>query len=144
MKSNAKSHAKKCVAFLLQLLIPAALTLASSAHAATAISPKDAAQAVTAGSAILVDVRELAELKESGKAKPAKWLATSEIEQRSPLYKNAVSSWSKSTNIIFYCRSGNRSGKAADHFQSLGFKTLNAGAFQAWKDAGLPVEPVTK
>jgi rhodanese-related sulfurtransferase len=43
-------------------------------------------------------------------------------------------------DIVFYCRSANRARKAADHFASIGFRTFNAGAFQAWKDAEIPVK----
>jgi rhodanese-related sulfurtransferase len=127
---------------LILSVVQSAFLLAGISQGATAITPKDAAAAVAAGTAILVDVREHTELQETGKARPAKWLATTEIQAKGPLYQAAASTWSKTTTVIFYCRSGNRSGKAADHFQSLGFKTLNAGAFQAWKDAGLPVDPV--
>ena len=127
--------------FLFLAIVQSTFLLASLSQGATAITPKDAAAAVAAGTAILVDVREQAELQETGKARPAKWLATSVIQAQGPLYQNAVRTWSKTTTVIFYCRSGNRSGKAADHFKSLGFTTLNAGSFQAWKDAGLPVDP---
>ena len=111
-----------------------------SLTAAPSITPRDAYTAVISGVAILVDVREQNEINETGMAEPALWLATSEIQSRGEAYQTAVQTWPRAKDVIFYCRSGNRSGKAADHFSGIGFRTFNAGSFQAWKDAGLPVK----
>ncbi len=128
----------------IQVLFTICLTVlsffSSGALAAESITPKQAFDEVKAGKAILVDVREDIELQEEGLAEPATWLATTVIEARGAAYQDAVRHWPKDKKIIFYCRSGRRSGLAADHFASLGFKTLNAGTFTAWKDAGLPVK----
>ncbi|MBU1621642.1 MAG: rhodanese-like domain-containing protein [Gammaproteobacteria bacterium] len=44
--------------------------------------------------------------------------------------------------IYLICRSGARSALAADSLQNMGFSTVYsvAGGFQAWSDAGYPVE----
>lgn len=123
-----------------KILIIIGALLPSVSYAASSITPRDAYVAVVSGLAILVDVREESEISATGMAEPAQWLATSEIDARSEKYMEAVNSWERAKDIIFYCRSGKRSEKAADHFASLGFRTLNAGSFQAWKDAGLPVK----
>lgn len=125
---------------LLSLVIVIGALFSSAVHAASAISPRDAYMAVISGIAVLVDVREESEIATSGMAEPALWLATSEIDARSEKYQVAVSTWDRAKDVIFYCRSGKRAEKAADHFGSIGFRTFNAGAFQAWKDAGLPVK----
>ena len=104
------------------------------------ISPKDALQKATHGEAILVDVREESEILESGMAAPAEWLATSVIDARGPGYEAAIKRWSKTTPIIFYCRSGRRSGIATTKFEKLGFNTMNMGAFEGWVSAGLPTK----
>lgn len=122
------------VAFFISTLLP------TSSHAASSISSRDAYMAVISGVAILVDVREETEISATGMAEPGLWLATSEIDARGEKYEQAVQSWDRAKDIIFYCRSGSRAGKAADHFSSVGFRTFNAGSFQAWKDAGLPVK----
>ena len=127
--------------FLFTSVLAVLSIFASGALAAESITPKQAFDEVKAGKAILVDVREDIELQDEGLADPATWLATSVIEARGPAYQDAVRKWSKEKTVIFYCRSGRRSGLAADHFASLGFKTLNAGTFKAWKDAGLPIKP---
>ena len=44
--------------------------------------------------------------------------------------------------IVFYCRSGSRSGMAAEAFRRAGFDAHNmAGGLLDWKAAGLPLEP---
>jgi phage shock protein E len=113
---------------------------ASGALAAESITSQQAYNEVMSNTAILVDVREDAEIQETGMAEPAIWLATTVIDSRGPAYQDAIATWSKDKTVIFYCRSGRRSGLAADHFAGLGFKTLNAGTFTAWKDAGLPIK----
>lgn len=43
--------------------------------------------------------------------------------------------------VVFYCRSGERSGVAADAFAASGFDAVNlAGGILAWNQAGRPVE----
>ena len=47
----------------------------------------------------------------------------------------------KSQTVVFYCRSGERSGSAADAFEASGFDAVNlAGGILAWEEAGKPVE----
>jgi hydroxyacylglutathione hydrolase/adenylyltransferase/sulfurtransferase len=44
--------------------------------------------------------------------------------------------------VVFYCRSGARSGMAADAFAEAGFDAHNLiGGLLAWEAAGLPLEP---
>jgi rhodanese-related sulfurtransferase len=44
--------------------------------------------------------------------------------------------------ILFYCRSGSRSGLAADAFAASGFDARNLdGGLEAWVGAGLPIDP---
>jgi rhodanese-related sulfurtransferase len=43
--------------------------------------------------------------------------------------------------VVFYCRTGNRSGMAAEAFRGSGYDAHNlAGGIEAWEAAGLPVE----
>jgi len=49
---------------------------------------------------------------------------------------------SRSTPIVFYCRSGGRSGMATQAFEAAGFDAHNmTGGLLAWDAAGLPMEP---
>jgi rhodanese-related sulfurtransferase len=40
--------------------------------------------------------------------------------------------------LIIYCRSGGRSGRAAQLLAAEGYRTANAGGFSDWQAAGLP------
>jgi rhodanese-related sulfurtransferase len=49
---------------------------------------------------------------------------------------------SKDTPVILYCRSGNRSGPAADAFAASGFDAHSIeGGLIAWDEAGFELEP---
>ena len=55
--------------------------------------------------------------------------------------RKADSLLNKSHKVAIYCRSGNRSKKAAAQLQKMGFKVVELGAgFNGWKQAGLPYE----
>ncbi len=44
--------------------------------------------------------------------------------------------------VVFYCRSGARSGMATDAFRGAGYEAFNlSGGLLEWADAGLPLEP---
>jgi rhodanese-related sulfurtransferase len=44
--------------------------------------------------------------------------------------------------VVFYCRSGSRSGMAAEAFRQAGFDAHNmSGGLLKWHAAGLPLEP---
>ena len=47
----------------------------------------------------------------------------------------------KAHKVAIYCRSGNRSKKAAAQLQKMGFTVIELGVgFNGWKQAGLPYE----
>jgi rhodanese-related sulfurtransferase len=57
-------------------------------------------------------------------------------------FESIVSGYDKSKNYFLYCRSGHRSGLAAEWMRTHGFKNvfeLNGG-ISAWQSASLPVE----
>lgn len=105
------------------------------------ITPKDAAKAVAAKKAFLIDVREKEEILGGGMAAPAKWLSTEEIQMRGNKYEAALKSWPKDMPLIFYCVSGRRAGIAARHFEELGYTTSVMGRYRDWQAAGLPTRP---
>jgi phage shock protein E len=60
------------------------------------------------------------------------------INFKSDDFKKQVSKLDKNKTVYLYCRTGNRSGKAADTLRALGFKTAyNIGGFEALKSTGL-------
>ena len=112
---------------------------AQAAHApmhsasAAATPPVDAARAqeLVRSGALLVDVREPAELAESG------WLQGAIHRPMSSFGKQAAA-LPKDRPIILYCRTGRRSGIAGDILKSLGFtQVYNLGGFEEAARAGM-------
>jgi molybdopterin/thiamine biosynthesis adenylyltransferase/rhodanese-related sulfurtransferase len=99
------------------------------------IEPFEAAQEIEGGDVVLIDTREPHEYTEAhlegGKLVPPGLLAD-EIAAAAP---------DKSARTILYCRSGNRSYKAAEQMQALGYEDVAsmAGGILAWQEQGLPV-----
>ena len=99
------------------------------------IEPFEAAQEIEGGDVVLIDTREPHEYEEAhlagGKLVPPGLLGD-EIATAAP---------DKSARTILYCRSGNRSYKAAEQLQALGYEDVAsmAGGILAWQEQGLPV-----
>ncbi len=107
------------------------------------MTPKEAKELVDAGKAILIDVREEEELKESGTAEGSLWMPTSKVAEEDPEWENFKARLPKDKKIILFCRSGARSGRLAGFLQCEGFDTENMGGFSAWVSAGLPVKKIS-
>jgi molybdopterin/thiamine biosynthesis adenylyltransferase/rhodanese-related sulfurtransferase len=99
------------------------------------IEPFEAAQEIEGGDVVLIDTREPHEFQEAriegGKLVPP-GLLRDEIAAAAP---------DKSARTILYCRSGNRSHKAAEQMEALGYEDVAsmAGGILAWQEQGLPV-----
>jgi molybdopterin/thiamine biosynthesis adenylyltransferase/rhodanese-related sulfurtransferase len=99
------------------------------------IEPFEAAQEIEGGEVVLIDTREPHEYQEAriegGKLVPPGLLAD-EIATAAP---------DKSARTILYCRSGNRSYKAAEQMEALGYTDVAsmAGGILLWQEQGLPV-----
>jgi molybdopterin/thiamine biosynthesis adenylyltransferase/rhodanese-related sulfurtransferase len=99
------------------------------------IEPFEAAQEIEGGDVVLIDTREPHEFQEAriegGKLVPPGLLAD-EIATAAP---------DKSARTILYCRSGNRSFKAAEQMEALGYTDVAsmAGGILLWQEQGLPV-----
>lgn len=113
-------------------------TIALSAAEVAKITPADAAKRVASGQAVLVDVREPAEWQQSGVAAPAVLLPMSDFNGNRKLWKPFLEK-NAGKELILYCRSGHRAGLVAEKLAARGVAVANAGGFQAWVAAGLPV-----
>ncbi len=99
-----------------------------------------AAQAeIQSGKAVLVDVREAAELKD-GVVDHSLWLATSDIKAKNAHFTETLKALPKDKTIYTYCASGFRSGKFADDLNGQGYKAVNLGGFADLKKAGFAVK----
>jgi rhodanese-related sulfurtransferase len=131
-------------ALALTVLLVAAARAGEAAPPVAAISPSEAAAQVSAGKAVLVDVRERGEL-DAGMAQGARWYPTSSIQSDPDAYLKFLASLPPDQTVVFYCAAGVRAGKAADlASQKAGRKAANLGGFKDWKAAGLPVTTPAK
>jgi rhodanese-related sulfurtransferase len=108
------------------------------------LGPAEAAGAVSAG-AILVDVRSELQRERDGVVPGSVFFPRNVLEWRcdpaSPARDNRVSDLGRL--LIVMCDEGYQSSLAAANLRRLGFERATdlAGGFQAWRAAGLPVEP---
>jgi len=95
--------------------------------------------------ALLIDIRDIRELKKTGKIKVARHMPRGMLEfwldPQSPYYKKDITPDRKK---IFYCASNWRSALATMTIQEMGFDNVChvKGGFQAIVDAGFEVEQV--
>lgn len=82
-----------------------------------------------AGNYHLIDVREPLELEMDGNIEEAQNIPLGELEDRKQEVLNLAGP------IVFFCRSGNRSGKATDYFKSEGLtEVYNGGGYKDIKE----------
>ena len=127
-------HVSALLAFLVLALFARAAEVAK-------ISPADAAKAVADGKAVLIDVREPSEWKESGVAASAELLPMSDFNGAKTLWKPFLEK-NADKQLILYCRSGARAGKVGSQLAAQGHPVANAGGFKDWASAGLPTRKV--
>lgn len=98
------------------------------------LPPERVAELHESGDAELIDVRQDYE-HEAGRI-----AGTRHIEINA-LTANAESI-PRDRTVVFYCRSGSRSGMAAEAFAQAGWDAHNlSGGLIAWVERGLPIEP---
>ena len=86
------------------------------------------AEVLKAGDYHLIDVREAMELEMDGHIEEAQNIPLGELEIRKQEVVNL------SGTKIFFCRSGNRSGKAVDYFKNEGMTDVyNGGGYNDLK-----------
>lgn len=106
------------------------------------IGPDEAAAMMERDDVLVVDVRDLPEVVESGKIKGALQVSRGMIEFRADEttpYHNPA--FSRDKTIILYCASGGRSALGGKALMELGYQDVrNLGAFKDWVEAGGTVE----
>lgn len=96
--------------------------------------PKEVAELQAAGEIQLVDVRAPHE-HEAGHIAGTPLIELSELSAR-------AAEIDRERPVVFYCRSGGRSGMATDAFAQAGYDAHNmTGGMLAWDAAGLPIAP---
>ena len=117
--------------------------LADANAAVPRISPAELRERMRRGDVLLVDVRDSAELEDSGKIRGALHVTRGMVEFRadpeSP-YHNPE--FRKDRPVVLYCASGGRSALAGKTLKDFGYQQVfNAGAFRDLVEAGFEKEP---
>ncbi len=117
--------------------------LAAANAAVPRLQPAKLREMMDADDVLIVDVRDAAEVQQSGKIKGAVNVSRGMLEFRadpeSP-YHNP--SFQKEKRVALYCASGGRSALSGKTLQELGYGSVfNAGAFKELAEAGLSTEP---
>ena len=92
---------------------------------------------------VLVDIRDVRELKREGKVPGAlhapRGMLECWVDPDSPYYREIFGSGKK---FVFFCAGGLRSALATAQLQRMGLEPVAhiEGGFGAWRDAGGPVE----
>ena len=98
------------------------------------VTPRQVAELWAAGAIQLIDVRQAYEF-EAGRIAGARHLELTQLAAQ-------ADSIERERPVVFYCRSGARSGMATDAFVQAGFDARNmVGGLLAWEAVGLPLEP---
>lgn len=106
------------------------------------VTPAQAKEMIAKGDALVVDVRDAAEVASSGKVAGAVHVSRGMLEFRadpeSPAHDKA---FDKTKTVIVYCASGGRSALSGKVLKDFGYANVfNLGAFKDWVDSGGPVD----
>jgi rhodanese-related sulfurtransferase len=108
------------------------------------VSPQQASEAAAADTALIVDIRAESQRAEDGIVPGAVFIPRNVLEWRA----DPASMWrderlTQGQRLIVMCNEGYQSSLAAAVLQELGLEDATdlVGGFQAWRRAGLPVEP---
>lgn len=112
----------------------------ASAAQADGFIPGDEARKLLASGALLIDVREPAELAETGKIEGAINLPLGQLrEQAASRSAPGLLNAAADRPVILYCRTGSRSEQAAQLLRSAGYQSVhNLGGLDDALAAGLP------
>jgi rhodanese-related sulfurtransferase len=111
-------------------------------EAANAVVPRiSAAQAqemIESGDAVVIDVRDAAEVENSGKVAGAVHIPRGMVEFRadpeSPYYEQSLA---KDRPVILYCAGGGRAALSGQALKEMGYgHVYNLGGFNDWVEAG--------
>lgn len=106
------------------------------------ISPAEAKEMIAKGNTLVVDVRDSAEVANSGKVPGAVNVSRGMLEFRadpeSPYHDKA---FDKTKTVIVYCASGGRSALSGKVLKDFGYANVfNLGGFKDWVDSGGAVD----
>ena len=106
------------------------------------VTPAQAREMIAKGDTLVVDVRDAAEVANSGKVPGAVNVSRGMLEFRadpdSPSHDKA---FDKARTVIVYCASGGRSALSGKVLKDFGYaRVFNLGAFKDWVESGGAVD----
>ncbi len=106
------------------------------------VTPAQAREMIAKGNTLVVDVRDAAEVANTGKVAGAVNVSRGMLEFRadpdSPYHDKA---FDKAKTVIVYCASGGRSALSGKVLKDFGFANVfNLGGFKDWVDSGGAVD----
>jgi rhodanese-related sulfurtransferase len=97
-------------------------------------TPREVAELIAQGGVQVIDVRQAHE-HDAGHIAGSRLIELAELPSQAQTIDRNVP-------VIFYCRSGGRSGMATQALEQAGYDAHNmAGGMLEWHAAGLPMEP---
>ena len=120
-------------------------TLKDLIDAANAVVPRITgaeAQAKLAAGAVLLDIRDSAELAASGKAKGSTHIPRGSLEYKAdPSAPSHDPALRLDRPVVLHCAAGGRAALAGKLLLDMGYtQVFNLGGFKDWVEAGGPVE----
>lgn len=115
--------------------------LAEARAVVPAVTPEEARAMIAAG-ALVVDIRDCAEIAASGKVKGAVAVGRGLLEFKAdPTAPSHDPQFRPDRPVILYCASGGRATLAGKTLKDMGYTDVrNLGGFAGWKAAGGEVE----
>ena len=115
----------------------------------TTLTAEEALELQQAGSAVLVDIRDIRELAREGKVPDAihapRGMLEFWVDPESPCHRKEFAQTGKT--YIFFCAAAWRSALATRDLQSMGFGPVAhiEGGYKNWREKGMPIlEPEPK
>ena len=107
------------------------------------ITPAEAREMVAKDGALVIDVRDSAEVAASGKVKGAIHIPRGSLEFKADdTTSYHDKNLAKDKPVILYCAAGSRAALAGKALKDMGYKKVfNLGGFKDWVEAGQPVDP---
>lgn len=117
--------------------------LAAANAAVPRISGAEAIALSTQPNVLILDVRDAAEVKTTGKAKGALAVSRGLLEFRAdPEAPTHDAAFDRAKTIIIHCASGGRAALAGQTLKTMGYTDVrNLGGFKDWLEAGGETEP---
>ena len=102
------------------------------------ITPAEARDMIAKGNVLVVDVRDAAEVAQTGKVAGAVHAPRGLLEFRAdPEAPTHDKNFSKDKTVIVYCASGGRSALSGKLLKDFGYdKVFNLGGFKDWAESG--------